>query len=95
MYLSELFLMELDEKYTQESVRKALHRCNEEVLYRLGTMSDLKIVYRQNFGEGEVDKNIEFAELADFWAVFSEFDDMLSMAETRELLLMRLIYMLF
>ena len=95
MYLSELFLMELDEKYTREAVRKALHRCNDEVLCRLGTVRDLKVVCRQSFGEGETDQSIKFAELADFWAVFSEFDDMLSVGETRDILLMRLIYMLF
>jgi len=95
MYLSELFLQELNQDYSAVSVRKALYLCNEEIARRLGPVGDLKAKCREYFGyEQETDENREFAELADFWDIYKEFDHILSLRETEELLIMKLVYVM-
>ncbi|MGL6200003.1 MAG: hypothetical protein ACRC3H_13830 [Lachnospiraceae bacterium] len=95
MYLSELFLIEVNNEYTEESVRKALYKCNNELISRLGPIDDLKKICREYFGYGQDEgRNELFAELMDFWDVYKEFDYLLSLNESKKLLIMKLIFVL-
>ena len=74
MYLSELFLQELDETYSLGSVMKALNVCNKELCSR--TENDVGATHTDIWDkEGEKGELTELGyELMDFWDVYKEFD---------------------
>lgn len=74
MYLSELFLQELDETYSLSSTVNALKMCDNELCLRSEKEVDgdhMSVWDKQ----GGIEQLTEFGyELMDFWDVYKEFD---------------------
>lgn len=93
-YLSELFLEKLNGDFSHKAVLRALKKCDDEILKRMGTLSCAgelisRFIYREK-QKRKISKQIE-QELADFWDVYGEFDDMLKPTAKRNYLILRMI----
>ncbi len=86
VYLSELFLKKLNGDFSRRAVLKALKKCNDEILQRVKTCQcsgDFICFFFSREGQKQ--------ELADFWDVYSEFDDMLRPEVKKTYLILQMI----
>lgn len=93
-YLSELFLENLNGDFSRQAVLKALEKCNDEILKRMGAYPYAKgfigyFFYRVK-QKRPLSKQIK-QELADFWDVYGEFDNMLRPGVKRNYLILQMI----
>lgn len=77
MYLSELFLKHLNGDCSRKTVLRALRKCNDEMLQRLGAYPCAGEIIGCIFNGDEATKQTK-QEFEDFWDVYGEFDDMLT-----------------
>ena len=83
MYLSELFLKELDEECSIACVMNALRVCDEEFRTRISSQEKER-------NERNVQRNAEvFEELRAFWDVYKEFDPYIEQGTKTELEIFR------
>lgn len=81
-YLPELFLNKLNGDFSQKAVLRALEKCNDEMLQRLGSYQCARelIEYCFNtYSEQRIIPKQLKQEFMDFWDVYGEFDEMLSL----------------
>lgn len=82
VYLSELFLYVLDSDYSIKNLKKALKKCNSELIKRLSkerlNCKGCLSCYKQ--------------ELADFFDVFNEFDEELDFSYKSKFFILQLQY---
>ena len=86
-YLSELFLENLNGDFSRLAVLRALEKCNDEVLKRMGTYPCTKWAEKQT---KKLSKQI-MQELVDFWDVYGEFDNMLRPSVKRNYLILQML----
>lgn len=80
VYLSELFLDNLDGDFSHDAVLRALGKCNDEICMRIGAYPCARGRINNFFNREKPTKNLPKQirqELKDFWDVYSEFDSML------------------
>lgn len=94
VYLSELFLENLNGDFSRQTVIRALEKCNDEMLKRIGAYPCAKnlIIYLFNRGKQtwKLPKQIT-QELVDFWDVYGEFDTMLRPNVKRNYLILQML----
>lgn len=94
IYLSELFLEKLNGDFSRKAVLRALEKCNDEILQRMGTYRCAReLIDYFIYGEKQkrkISKQIK-QELVDFWDVYSEFDDMLKPSIKKNYLILQMI----
>lgn len=89
MYLSELFLKKLNGDCSRKAVLKALRKCNNEMLQRLRTCPCAGEIIDCILNGVEAPKQVK-REFADFWDVYSEFDNMLTPKMKRNYLILQI-----
>lgn len=94
MYLSELFLEKLNGDFSRKAVLRALEKCNDEMLQRLGTYQCAGELIGYFFNEEGQQQNVSKRikqEFGDFWDVYGELDDMLTPGIKRNYLILQMI----
>lgn len=87
LYLSELFLEELNGDFSLEAILSALRKCDAEVIHKsklhsYGNVKFLRLFKKLGI-KRRVPKYIQ-QEFLDFWDVYKEFDDMLTAGMRKE-----------
>ncbi|WP_289302050.1 hypothetical protein [Sporofaciens musculi] len=93
-YLSELFLENLNGDFSRLAVLRALEKCNDEVLKRMGTYPCTKWAIDYFFYREKQTKKLSkqiMQELVDFWDVYGEFDNMLRPSVKRNYLILQML----
>lgn len=94
VYLSELFLENLNGDFSRQAVLRALEKCNDEILKRIGTYSCARGLIGYFFNKGEQTRKLSkqmTQELVDFWDVYGEFDPMLRPNVKRNYLILQML----
>lgn len=93
-YLSELFLDNLNEDFSRYAVLRALEKCNDEILKRMGTYpysgGSAYCFFNRIKQKRNLSKQI-MQELVDFWDVYGEFDHMLRPDIKRNYLILQML----
>lgn len=90
-YLSELFLENLNGDFSRQAVLRALEKCNDEVLKRMGAYPCTRGLIDYLFNRGKQTRKLSKQELVDFWDVYGEFDHMLRPGVKRNYLILQMI----
>lgn len=93
LYLSELFLETLNGDFSLKAVLKALRKCDEKVFQWTGVCGRIGMFMKQRWGGlgllVKVPRNMR-QEFWDFWDVYREFDDMLTLNMKRRYLVLQM-----
>lgn len=93
-YLSELFLENLNGDFSRQAVLRALGKCNDEILKRMGTYSCARRLIGCFFNKEKQTRKLSrqmTQELVDFWDVYGEFDTMLRPNVERNYLILQML----
>ena len=92
IYLSELFLEALDGNFCLEAVLKVLKKCDEQILCRLKLFggAEKNSILQSGVGDIKIPGYMQ-QEYLDFWDVYKEFDNMLSMEMKKNYFILQVI----